>query len=72
VFNARHSDYVRTERTGHLDLIEALKGMVLNLRWNENLRFSDKIAPLGPNQMRIGSTFATPSTFRQGVIARPS
>ena len=38
VFNSKQTDYLRTERTGHLDLIGALKYMVLNLRWNELIR----------------------------------
>lgn len=47
VFNAKQTDYLGTERTGHLDLIDALKYVVLNLRWNELIR---------PDQPRGGPT----------------
>ena len=30
VFNAKQTDYLGTERTGHLDLIDALKYVVSN------------------------------------------
>jgi len=71
VFNAKHSDYVRTEKTGHLDLVESLKGVVLNCRFNEVLH-SGNIAPLGPNQMRLSRTFGIPGSFKQGVLQRPT
>lgn len=35
VFNEKDTDYVRTTRSGHLDLVDCLKYLCLNARWTE-------------------------------------
>ena len=72
VFNSKQTDYLRTERTGHLDLIDALKYMVLNLRWNELIRPDQPNAnAVKQGQIRVGA-FRPPANFRGGVIQRPT
>lgn len=63
------TEYVRTERTSHNDILEALKYLNLNARWNEVLR-PRVDETLGPNQMRLGG-FNNAQSFRTGVIQRP-
>lgn len=75
VFNQKQTDYLRTEKTGHLDLIDALKYCCLNLRWNE-LLLAPQPEPqaLGPGQIYVGtqpSPFNRGSQFATGVIRRP-
>ena len=73
VFNRKQTDYLRTERTGRLDLIDALKYMVLNLRWNELLRPDQSSAnAVKQGQIRVGA-FRPPANFRGGVTSgRPN
>jgi hypothetical protein len=72
VFNSKQTDYLRTERTGHLDLIDALKYVVLNLRWNELIRPDQPRGGTDVPQghMRVGA-FRPPGNFKGGVIQRP-
>jgi hypothetical protein len=70
VFNASGSDYMRTRDGGHLDLIDATKYVILNMRWHEAPFGRPKEQAVGPNQMRIGGFMPTGS-FRDGVIQRP-
>ena len=68
IFNKSGADYVRTARGGHLDLLDALKYGVLNIRWHEREVIEE--AKLGRNQMVVG--FRKPaSSFGSGVINRP-
>lgn len=72
VFTDKGKDYLRTEKTGHLDLISALRYTILNLRWTELLNPEMPAGGLMHNQMNI-SPFRTPhgTTFRHGIINRP-
>lgn len=68
---AGSTEYVRTDRTAHCDILEALKYLNLNARWNEILRPKEREALL-PGQMRIGAGgFSSNDSFRAGVIQRP-
>ncbi len=75
-FNQKQTDYLRTERTGRLDLIDALKYCCVNLRWNELLLPDDK-GPMavGPGQIfvrpRLGPFGRASGQFSSGVIRRP-
>lgn len=75
VFNPRQNDYLRTEKTGHLDLIDALKYCCLNLRWQELLE-TEAPPQTGPGQVWIGPRRESPfsqtgAAFAGGVTRRP-
>jgi hypothetical protein len=70
VYSKNDADYVRTDQTGHLDLIDALKYGVLNCWWKE-LLMSDKIMEPGPDQIVQDSPFARPTGFAAYVLNRP-
>jgi len=72
VYNQKGTEFARTERGGHLDLVTALQYLNLNVRWNE-LKARESYEPPGAttqNRMYSGP-FQRPNTFRQGVIQRP-
>jgi hypothetical protein len=71
IFNSKGTDYLRTERTGHLDLIDALKYLNTNLRWSELPRGPAKEG-MKANQMYVGP-FRTTSqgNFKSAVLNRP-
>jgi hypothetical protein len=66
--------YVRTSIAGHLDLLDALKYLNLNVRWNESLRHTSAardIRNLPPGQMYVGSPFSRATDFKSGFKGRP-
>ncbi|MGC1409599.1 MAG: hypothetical protein WA864_11710 [Acetobacteraceae bacterium] len=73
VFNSKMNDYLRTEKTGHLDLIDALKYVVLNLRWNELIRPDqpNQRGELRQGQIRVGAFRPPAASFKTGIIQRP-
>lgn len=73
VFRSREgsTDYVKTDRTAHNDLLSALIYTNLNARWNEVLRPKEREG-LRPGEMRIGAGgFANNGSFRAGILNRP-
>jgi hypothetical protein len=64
------TEYLRTEKGGHLDLIDALKYVNLNTRWNEVLR-PKPTDDLRPGQIYVGGFGTRNDSFRSGVIDRP-
>lgn len=71
VYNAKGTDYIRTARGGHLDLLDALKYGVLNMRWNELLRTEDVRKGLLWNEMDTRRSPFGHGTFRSGMFQRP-
>jgi hypothetical protein len=69
VFNERGTEYLRTAKSGHLDLLDAIKYMNLNVRWGE-LPTGESNDGLLPGQMRLGP-FRNSTTFKGGVTNRP-
>jgi hypothetical protein len=70
IFNAKGTDYLRTERTGHLDLIDALKYINTNMRWSELPRAATPEGGLKQGQMYVGP-FRAAGNFKSSVIRRP-
>lgn len=70
IFNKKGDDYVKTDDTGHLDLIDALKYGVLNTRWSEMLRAED--VALEQNQILVAPNPFKKGSFTGGVLRRPS
>jgi hypothetical protein len=69
VFNAKMNDYLRTDRTGHLDLVDAAKYLALGVRWRELLHEPPPEVNLRHDQLRIGGFVG--ETFRHGLLNRP-
>lgn len=63
------TEYLRTDRGGHNDALDALRYVNLNCRWNEIVK-PEQGLHVGRGQMLIGG-FAQPKTFRDGVLNRP-
>lgn len=73
VYNQKNTDYVRTERGGHLDLLSALVYLNLNLRWTEILNQQGP-QPLKANEMWVGNSpfgRSQRGNFAGGIINRP-
>jgi hypothetical protein len=73
VFNKKFTDYQRTEKGGHLDLIDALKYGVLNVRWSELPHMRNQRVTVGPGQIFVGGNPFNQSgqSFSEGVLQRP-
>lgn len=70
VYTESGREYMRTQRGGHLDLIDALKYTALNMRWNEILA-GKTVESVKFGQMNL-SPFKTSDSFKQGVLSRPT
>lgn len=72
VFDSKGVNYLRTGKGGHLDLLDALKYVNLNLRWNEVLdaqqALNERNLPTG--QFYVGP-FGRSGNFRDGQNNRP-
>jgi hypothetical protein len=71
IFNSKGTDYLRTERTGHLDLIDALKYINTNMRWSDIIIRGPAKEGLKQNEMYVGP-FRTTGSFKQNIIRRPT
>lgn len=69
IYNEKQTDYVRTQRTGHLDLLTALLYMSLNLRWNEVLKHEEPTY-LKHNEIFVGQRSGNTS-FGNFALRRP-
>lgn len=74
VYNEKGTEYIRTNRGGHLDLIDSLKYISLNMRWHEIL--TGAVDPnsqgLRYNQMNVSPFANKGQSFKTGVLSRPT
>lgn len=54
VWNKNRTDYVRTQRSGHLDAIDALKYLIRRVEWKETLQGREEL-PMDDGLIRIKS-----------------
>ena len=70
---SKQTDYLRTDKGGHLDLVDCLVYANLNLRWHEVPGQGAHVDPNSLKQGQVDLGHARPAaTFQSGIIHRPS